>query len=311
MQRINFRTYPSYAPIKLNFLNPIIMQAKQVPVYDMRLFSEKVKHFFIDELSGLLEEHPMLEFPHKQEFYMLFYIEEAYGEVVLDNHKIRIDGTKVIMIQPQNICSIDINNAAKGKVICFTEDFFSLRYNNNMLNRFSFLQQGTKPFIRLNNPQQRHLNTLMCLLSEEAKRPRKESRKVIRSYLNIILFEIERLYQPVGYPGALKPRNEKVVKFEELVENHFIKEKLPSAYADMLHITPNYLNKICKEETGHTAGDLIRKRIFVEAKRLLLFTNLSVNEIATQLGYENASYFNTFFKKYEGNTPEQYRQAQD
>src|SRR5690554_7006598 len=82
---------------------------------------------------------------------------------------------------------------------------------------------------------------------------------------------------------------------------------MPSAYADLLNISPNYLNKICKEETGRTAGDLIRKRITIEAQRLLHYTNYTVNEIADQLGFENSSYFVTFFKKHTRTTPDKFR----
>jgi len=82
---------------------------------------------------------------------------------------------------------------------------------------------------------------------------------------------------------------------------------MPSFYADKLNVTANYLNKICKREVGKTAGDMIRKRIIIEAQRYLHYTNLTINEIAFDLGFENASYFITFFKKQTYFTPEQFR----
>jgi AraC-like DNA-binding protein len=82
---------------------------------------------------------------------------------------------------------------------------------------------------------------------------------------------------------------------------------MPSFYAEKLHVTANYLNKICKTETDKTAGDIIRKRVTIEAQRLLHYTNLSVNEIANDLGFDNVSYFITFFKKQAQTTPEQFR----
>ena len=92
-----------------------------------------------------------------------------------------------------------------------------------------------------------------------------------------------------------------------MIDKHFETKKLPSAYAELLHVSPNYLNKICKEETGQTAGDLIRKRITIEAQRLLHYTNYNINEIADKLGFENTSYFVTFFKKQTETPPEQFR----
>jgi len=94
-----------------------------------------------------------------------------------------------------------------------------------------------------------------------------------------------------------------------LLEDCFYAESMPSYYADLLHISPNYLNKICKEERGTTAGDMIRKRIAIEAERLLHYTSLSVSEIASKLGFNSASYFATFFKKQTGESPETFRSS--
>jgi AraC family transcriptional activator of pobA len=138
-----------------------------------------------------------------------------------------------------------------------------------------------------------------------------ESKDVLRSYLNIILFELERLYSPQEFEKAKNIKQHRIHAFEEFIDANFKLKKLPSGYADLLNVSTNYLNKICKEETGQTAGDLIRKRIIIEAQRLLHYTHLSINEVAYELGYENTSYFVTSFKKQTGFTPEQFRQKQN
>lgn len=287
------------------------MQTPEQVVCNMGVFDEDSRHFWTDDLSGILEKFPVLEFPHKQSFYLLIFIETAEGVITIDNQKIRIDEAKVIIIPPGCINSIDINRLAKGKIICFSENFFSLRYNNNTLYQFSFLQRGAKPFIRLNNEQLKKWKILLDMLVDEFKQKRKESQKALRSYLNIILVELERLYKPTGFVKRKNVRYEKVQQFEDLIDKYYVSKKLPSAYADLLHVSPNYLNKICKEEKGQTAGDLIRKRIIIEAQRLLHYTYDTVSEIADQLGFESVSYFVTFFKKNTGISPENFRKSED
>jgi AraC-like DNA-binding protein len=286
------------------------MQTKELTVCNIGMFGDGVRHFWLNELSGLLEKIPELEFPHKQDFYTLIIVEEAEGEIIIDNQKIRLDSPKVIIIKPRCINNIDINRKAKGTIICFTEDFFSLRYNNNILYQFSFLQSEAKPYVRLTNEQKKKWDVLLKLLSEEYILQRRETKKVLRSYLNIILFELERLYNPTGFVKEKNIKLQKVQEFEQLIDKYFETKKLPSAYAELMHLSPNYLNKICKEETGQTASDLIRKRITIEAQRLLHYTNYSVKEIADKLGFDNYSYFVTFFKKQTGTTPEQFRKNQ-
>ena len=151
------------------------------------------------------------------------------------------------------------------------------------------------------------MRELVNLCDKEFVLGQSQAETVLRSYLNIILFELNRLYLPIGFLNSKNIKQEKINHFEILIEEHFKSNKMPSHYADLLNLSPNYLNKICKSETGQTAGALIRKRIVVEAQRLLQYTNLSVNEVANALGYENLSYFVTSFKKQVGQTPEQFR----
>ncbi|PXY42131.1 AraC family transcriptional regulator [Flavobacterium cheongpyeongense] len=285
------------------------MQTTAIPVCDFGLFGDEVRHFWMDDLKSLLQRFPILEDPHKQHFFMLLFIDDAQGEVSIDNQKINLDGSKVIVIKPRSISSIHINSKAKGKIICFTDDFFSLRYNNNILNQFSFLHNAAKSFVRLNEKEKNKWIYLLEIFFQEFKFQKRETVKILRSYLNIFLFELERLSNPQGFVPDNTIKQQKVREFEKLIDLHFKFKKMPSAYADLLHISPNYLNKICKEISNCTAGDLIRKRIILEAQRLLHYTNHSVNEIADQLGFESTSYFVTFFKKQINNTPEQFRKA--
>lgn len=75
----------------------------------------------------------------------------------------------------------------------------------------------------------------------------------------------------------------------------------------MLYITPNYLNGICKDMLGKSAGQVIRDRILLEAKRLLVNAEMNVEEIAAKLHFSDNSYFTKFFKKYTGLTPDAFR----
>lgn len=283
------------------------MQTGTLPVCNIDLFDEISSPFWVGNLEGILEKFPKLEYPHKNNFYTLLIINQAQGKIEIDNEKIYLLDAKIIIIKPRCINSIELDNKASGKIICFSEDFFSLRYNNNALSQFTFLDRKARTFFRLAEVQRQKLDILLQLIQDEFHLQKSESTKVIRSYLNIFLFELERLYRPMGIVKNSGLKQNKILQFEKLIENHFVTQKMPSGYADMLHISANYLNKLCKQETGQTAGDLIRKQIIIEAQRLLHFTNLSISEIADKLGFDNVSYFVTFFKKKTQKTPEQFR----
>ncbi len=283
------------------------MQTEHIPVCKMDLFDENLKHFWIGDLNGLLIKFPFLENPHKHNFYTILFIEQAQGDINIDSDRILLNGAKVIIIKPYCVNSIKINNKANGIIVCFHEAFFSFRFNNNILNQFSFLHLESKHVVRISENQLDRLKMFLHLLEEEYMLQKMETKNVVRSYLNIILFELERIYKPIGTINYRTPGQHKIQNFEKLIEKYFASKKLPSDYAKLLHISPNYLNKLCKKTTGMTAGDLIRKHITIEAQRLIQYTHYSINEIADKLGFENTSYFITFFKKQTGNSPEQFR----
>lgn len=285
------------------------MHTSEIPVCTLGLFGDSVNHFWVHNLTGITDQYPHLKQPHKQTFFSLIFAENPEGLVVIDNERVQVESSKVIIIKPGCISQIHLTKQAVGKMICFSEDFFSLRYNNNVLFQFSFLSREAKSGIYITEAQIAKWRTVSDYILDEYHDHKRDALKVLRSYVNVLLFELDRSYNPAGQSKKISPQMEKIHEFEALIEQHFQTKKLPSAYAVILLVTPNYLNKICKNELGITAGEMIRKRITIEAQRLLHYTTHSVSEIAVMLGFDNASYFTTFFKKQTGIAPEKYRKS--
>ncbi|MBI2273450.1 MAG: helix-turn-helix domain-containing protein [Bacteroidetes bacterium] len=284
------------------------IKTSEIAVYHVSIFNTE-KSFWIGGLERILEHYPQLEHPHKQAFYMLLYVQDANGVVTLDNQIIRLDQQKVICIKPNSVFSLDINRNAKGDIICFTEAFFSLRYNNNVLYQFSFLKKDAESYIRLSERETDKWINLLQLMQYEFNGHHKGTEKVLRSYLNILLYDLDRSQHPHNRADKAKNKEDKIIAFERLVEDNFLHHKAPSFYAARLHITTNYLNKLCRDHRGLTGGEIIRKRVTIEAQRLLHYTSLSVAEVAHKLGFESPSYFITFFKKNTSITPESFRKT--
>jgi hypothetical protein len=187
-----------------------------LPVCSMELFGNDVRQFWMEDLVELLVKYPNFEFPHRTSFFLLLLIDHAQGEISIDDQKIRLDESKAIIIKPYCINSIDINRAAKGKIICFTEDFFSLRYNNNVLQKFGFNARQGNNFFRINERQKERWILLMNLMQDEFSNNKQDWITVIRSYLNILLFEFDRSCNN-GFAPVFRIKNirqDKVFEFE-------------------------------------------------------------------------------------------------
>ena len=127
--------------------------------------------------------------------------------------------------------------------------------------------------------------------------------------LNNLLVRFSRLYYHHANIQQSPAQLLLVREFETLVDKHYATKHHPKDYAPLLNITPNHLNEVCKNTIGKTAGELIRERILLEAKRLLLFSNQSIAEVAYSLQFEDNAYFSRFFKKYTAQTPDSFRKT--
>ena len=104
--------------------------------------------------------------------------------------------------------------------------------------------------------------------------------------------------------------------FDELLNKQFpldspaypLQLKQASDYATQLNVHVNHLNSSIKSVTNKTTTQLIKDKIYNEAKNLLIFTDWDIAEVGYTLGFEQPSHFNNFFKKYGNVSPLKFRQ---
>lgn len=97
-------------------------------------------------------------------------------------------------------------------------------------------------------------------------------------------------------------------RFESLLEQHFMQHWTVSDYAAALSVTPTHLSRITRSATGHAASHLILDRIIREARRNLVYTNLSISTIAYALGFHDPAYFSRLFSGATGLSPRGFRE---
>ena len=102
-----------------------------------------------------------------------------------------------------------------------------------------------------------------------------------------------------------------LTSFLKLVSQHFLNIRKVSDYAAMLHVSPDHLNKVIKSNADKTASELIDEMLVTEAKAYLLYSKMSVSEIAYKLEFADPSHFNKFFKKPNNCTPLEFRNKTD
>lgn len=159
------------------------------------------------------------------------------------------------------------------------------------------------------HPVWRALDAMMRRIEAEYAENRPGMEKTLAALAGVALTDIARLAReaperalPAG-PAALARQ------FRGLVDRQFRENRRIEHYVESLGTTPHLLARACQETFGLAPKEFINERRMLEAKRLLLFTVRSVEDIAYELGLKDAAYFSRFFKAYAGLPPSQWRAA--
>ena len=93
-----------------------------------------------------------------------------------------------------------------------------------------------------------------------------------------------------------------------LADNTSVNRSVKS-YADELCVSPKYLTSVCRKHSDNTASELIATAVISRIKQLLLYSDMSIKEIATEMGFDNLSFFGKYVRKHLGLSPNNYRKA--
>jgi AraC-like DNA-binding protein len=125
--------------------------------------------------------------------------------------------------------------------------------------------------------------------------------EITLAYLNSLLAELNSAYFKNTAPTNILNTNlSKFTEFKLMVETHLTEQPSVNAIAEKLALTTNSLYRIVKEYSGVSPKGFFTKRLVIEAQRKLQYSNLSVKELAYELGFNDPDYFSRFFKKCTG-----------
>jgi AraC family transcriptional activator of pobA len=280
------------------------------PVYDICTLSDfKDDDIIISRFAPYLNHHKNLSAAHRHTFYHLVLFTEGSGSHAIDFENFTVKPYQIYFMIPGQVHSWNVDGFTDGYIINFSASFFRSFLSNPMYpESFSFFSGEIKNAV-IDLPENLHqkINNLFEEIIKESENKQAQGADMLRILILQLFIIISRSSEsrinkaPASYNQTL------IRNFQKLIEEHFTNLKLPNEYADLLYITPNHLNAVCKDILGMQAGEVIRNRALLEAKRLLTNPQLNITEIALNLNFSDNSYFTKFFKKVEGITPEQFR----
>ncbi|QNL51102.1 helix-turn-helix domain-containing protein [Olivibacter sp. SDN3] len=238
--------------------------------------------------------------------YLLVWCEHGRTEIIIDENEFCLTQHQVITITSGQVHFFR-NIQGTVYILEFTLDFICKDDNDIALifHNGLFCHFGINEVIAIDCPQVFE-NLLQKIALELEDKPYQYLISV-RSYIQLLLIAINRTKIAKGdeiwKPDAL------FLRFLEEVRNNFSLNYSVAQISDTLHTTEAKLNELSKRHTSKTAQNVIYSLIISEAKRLLIYQDLSIKEIAFQLGFKDPFYFSNFFKKHTRFSPKHYKKT--
>lgn len=258
----------------------------------------------VEKLSRYLERNKNLVFPHRHNFYHFLLFTSGAGQHTIDFDTFEVVPWQIYFMAPGQIHTWRFEGKMEGYVVNFEQDIFkAFLQRPDELAHFSFLSGLVADEVFMIKKEER--DSVVQLLERLLKH--KQDKAFVAISLLYLFHILEQQREQPVHKGPQIYNHTLLRNFLNLVEEHYKNLRLPKEYANMLYITPNHLNALCKEKLSISAGEIIRNRIILEAKRLLVIQDYAITEIAYDLNFKDNSYFTKFFKKGVGSTPENFR----
>lgn len=245
--------------------------------------------------------------PHRKGYYFLALVREGCSRHWVDMVPYRLLPNRVYFTIPHQVHLKEESMPLTGTVMSFGEDFLSLE-ENGFLKSLPLIQNPHNGHeLVLSEADVAFMEDLTDKILAEYRTRQSWQQGMLSAYVRVLLIFLSRLYteqfshiEPSSDRGLLK-------RFLASIDENFLERHEVASYAELLHISPGHLGDVVREQSGKPAIAHIHERLVMEARRMLFHSERAVKEIAFELGFEDASYFNRFFKRLTGQTPAIYR----
>jgi YesN/AraC family two-component response regulator len=144
---------------------------------------------------------------------------------------------------------------------------------------------------------------------QEMSLGRETVRDIIRCFAYDLLSNINRHLNQDNDDDMLRQSDRIYRRFMFLLADNTNVNRSVKSYADELCVSPKYLTSVCRKHSDCTASELIATAVISRIKQLLLYSDLSIKEVASEMGFDNLSFFGKYVKKHLGLSPNNYRKA--
>jgi AraC-like DNA-binding protein len=232
--------------------------------------------------------------------------------VTIDFQTFKTTHDSLFFININQHFSVDKLGAGDSYLLYYNRDFYCIMIHDDevacdglLFNNIYNLQ-----LVVLSKVEGELIHGLFEQIVEEFELQDSSQEEMIRTCLKQILLRAARSWKKQQFGKELSSQKDDVEffrHFSRLVEIHYKTKHAVADYAELLHVAPKTITHRFKRYGIRQPNDIIKERILLEAKRLIVYTELSSKEIAYELGYDDPAYFNRLFTNKIGASPVAFR----
>ncbi len=226
--------------------------------------------------------------------------------------------TKSYTIKPNTILFFSPESVIRTERASSSAAGYFLAYSKTFINRvqvgFStslpvFMHYRKSPILKINEEDVHEVLAIFRLIKLLLRSDKKLYRnEIIESLFKTAFYIISEVSNREKEQLPKQGRCEVIFdEFMNLLEEHCRRERNVSFYAEQLNITPKYFSSAIKQVSGKTAARWIDDAVIMEAKNMLKFSGMSIQEIAYRLNFSTQSFFGKYFKQHTGVSPSRYK----
>lgn len=292
--------------------------AKIITEYHLHLHEPAKLQFAIHDLHSYVKEHQAnTTKPHIHSYYQIIWFQSGRGKHFVDFKEYEVEENAIFFIAMNQVHYFDQNTNYQGLMIHFNESFLVQQHSDIdfFLKCSLFNNPYQSPFCRIDKNTGRILTQYVEQINTElASCEAFAKEELLRTCLKSFLIQVQRSNNAYGkkqdnHPFTVDMKRLQLVQFVNLISENYTKGLSISEYAGIMHISPRTLSDLTNQLLNKTPLQMIQERIILETKRLLLHSNLNVNQIGYRLGFDDPSYFVKYFKKHAGIAPSEFRQS--
>lgn len=264
-----------------------------------------------DTFNPRHEKMPVM-YPVRIDALTIILCTQGEASVVIDLTEYVLRENTLMVLQPENFVQVRSNSDDFKSHVVFCGKNVVEQVLPKMTSMLPIIMQHRlMPVQHLTDKEAEGIKSFYTFLRLKLEDPQTmfQKQKVL-SLLQAALFEIMdiRIAHENMEPGRQTRKEEIMARFILEVCRHFQRERQVSFYAKKMCVTPKHLSSVVKGISGRTAGEWIDHYVVMEAKMLLGSTDMTVQEISTQLNFANQSFFGKYFKHHTGISPTKFRQ---